>query len=608
MNFQVLVAQKASDKLVYLENRAEHFLKNKDSLNFYANKILKQSLIEKVKREEGLAYKYFAKVAFLERNYNKSEKLSKQAISIFKKIKNHNEEKGDCYLILGRNHIFKQEYDSAYVNLMNAQKCYKTKGKLKNPDSNYIVSNDVAYLYIVTGRHNEAMKILNANLKKEVSDDVLATVYSLFSILANYNSDFNESIKYFKLSIPIYKKLKQENAVLICEMDIAINHYYLKHYAVTIKGLNEVLKKTNTTEEHFPIMIRSNLFLSQCYFDQKKYIDAKKYFNVVEQLILKNPHEFDAMLEEIILECRIDFLIHEKKFAEAKNVIHKFLNENNDVWLSSKLTFYEMLKEIAISSGSNQEVHVYNDSIDKFQSQIKLEKESNSVALMRAEFKCNTVEKELELKNKEFELLKIKDRNNQIVLIFLLCIGVLSIIFFSILYSRKKKINEMREAILEKEKQYLESVNHQKLLEIEYKDKEIVGFAIHISEKNEILSTIKSRLKDLTSKEQMIQSKIKDLIFFINNTISQNSEKVNMYSEAEEIKELFLQKIKIEFPDLTDKEIRVAILVKMQLTSKQIGQQLNITPASVDNYRSVLRRKMNIPKEKNLLEFLNEIV
>ena len=111
----------------------------------------------------------------------------------------------------------------------------------------------------------------------------------------------------------------------------------------------------------------------------------------------------------------------------------------------------------------------------------------------------------------------------------------------------------------------------------------------------------------MPQKESLLKTRVNDIMMFINNTIDQNSDKVALYAEIDDVKDSFLQKIAVLFPDLTEKEIRVASLVRMQMSSKQIGQQLNITPASVDNYRSVLRKKMQIPKEQNLQEFLSDL-
>ncbi len=213
------------------------------------------------------------------------------------------------------------------------------------------------------------------------------------------------------------------------------------------------------------------------------------------------------MLKEIILESKINFLIEDRKYTEAKRIIFDFFKDNKDVWLSVKIALYKKLKTISENDGNKQEVKFFSDSIQKFQSQIKLETEKISLDLMRTEFKYNTVEKELELKTKEYELLKIKEKNNKLVLIFLICLGFVTVVFFLILYSRQKKINSMREAILNKENQFLEVQNEQRKMEIEFKNKEIVDFALHITEKNTILNELKNKIKEISPKEQETKMK-----------------------------------------------------------------------------------------------------
>ena len=61
------------------------------------------------------------------------------------------------------------------------------------------------------------------------------------------------------------------------------------------------------------------------------------------------------------------------------------------------------------------------------------------------------------------------------------------------------------------------------------------------------------------------------------------------------------------YQNLSDKEKKVATMLRLGQTSKQIALQLNISAASVDNYRYTLRKKMNIPKGKSLKMFIQNI-
>ena len=97
------------------------------------------------------------------------------------------------------------------------------------------------------------------------------------------------------------------------------------------------------------------------------------------------------------------------------------------------------------------------------------------------------------------------------------------------------------------------------------------------------------------------------MIIFINDDISQNKEKVQLYSEIDETTNSFNHKLTNLYPDLTEKERRIATLVRLNHTSKQISLQLNITPASVDNYRSILRKKMDVQKGASIVKFIKNI-
>lgn len=51
---------------------------------------------------------------------------------------------------------------------------------------------------------------------------------------------------------------------------------------------------------------------------KKDYFNAKRYFKKVEDLLAENPHEFDMMLKEIILESKINLLIQDGSLQKQK--------------------------------------------------------------------------------------------------------------------------------------------------------------------------------------------------------------------------------------------------------------------------------------------------
>jgi len=65
-----------------------------------------------------------------------------------------------------------------------------------------------------------------------------------------------------------------------------------------------------------------------------------------------------------------------------------------------------------------------------------------------------------------------------------------------------------------------------------------------------------------------------------------------------EITSSFSRKLKLEFDDLTPREIQVADLIRQGRTNKEIARLLNITGSGVDHHRRNLRKKFNIKGKK----------
>lgn len=67
------------------------------------------------------------------------------------------------------------------------------------------------------------------------------------------------------------------------------------------------------------------------------------------------------------------------------------------------------------------------------------------------------------------------------------------------------------------------------------------------------------------------------------------------------------KKLEQRYPELTPQERRLAALLRLNLSSKEISGIMNISPKSVDQGRYRLRKKLTLQKKKNLSLFLNQI-
>ena len=96
---------------------------------------------------------------------------------------------------------------------------------------------------------------------------------------------------------------------------------------------------------------------------------------------------------------------------------------------------------------------------------------------------------------------------------------------------------------------------------------------------------------------------VKNTIALINRNLETDRFTEN-YKNQLQIHYEFNNKLKEKFHDLTNSELKLCSLLRLNQSSKEISSLLNISPKSVDMKRYRLRKKLNIDSEKDIPEFL----
>lgn len=144
--------------------------------------------------------------------------------------------------------------------------------------------------------------------------------------------------------------------------------------------------------------------------------------------------------------------------------------------------------------------------------------------------------------------------------------------------------------------------------ELKYKSKELASSTISIIRKNEILTQIKEEIT--TQKEALgthYPSKYYNkLIKLIDENISNEDDWNIFQSNFDRIHENFFRHLKERYPDLSSADLRLCAWLRLNLTTKEIANLANISVKGVEVARYRLRKKLDLPKEKNLNEFMIE--
>ena len=178
----------------------------------------------------------------------------------------------------------------------------------------------------------------------------------------------------------------------------------------------------------------------------------------------------------------------------------------------------------------------------------------------------------------------------------------------------KRYYRKQRERLLlraEKELELKELENRQQLMrfnndklrqDIDNKNRELGISTMSLIKKNEFLNSIKSELQNVNDLR-----KLKSVIKIIDRNLN-NTDDWNLFEEAfNNADKDFLKKVKQLHPDLTSNDLRLCAYLRLNLSSKEIAPLLNISPRSVEVKRYRLRKKMDLPHESSLSDYILEI-
>lgn len=137
-------------------------------------------------------------------------------------------------------------------------------------------------------------------------------------------------------------------------------------------------------------------------------------------------------------------------------------------------------------------------------------------------------------------------------------------------------------------------------IQVQTKASEVAGKSLSIAKQSEMIESIVTILSSENESSQ-IKSKIKKAIKSnsINKNEWQNFEKNLMKSHED-----FVHKLSQTYSNLTSKDIKLCIFLRMNLASKEIAPLMNISYRGVELHRYRLRKKLEISNKHNLSNFM----
>jgi len=177
----------------------------------------------------------------------------------------------------------------------------------------------------------------------------------------------------------------------------------------------------------------------------------------------------------------------------------------------------------------------------------------------------------------------------------------------------QKRLNQIQEkekhidSITRKSSDEINQLKNDKLKsEITHINTELATSTMHLLTKNEFINDIKSTLGGVIkkSKNAEVKSQINKIIKNIETNIKTDADWDNFLIHFDKVHGDFSRRIKKEFPSLSPQEIKLSTYLRLNLSTKEIADLLNISVRGVEIGRYRLRKKLNLQRTQNLVEFI----
>jgi len=492
-------------------------------------------------------------------DYPEAIKLATQALDIY--VRNGNRKKeGELLENLGIIYGEFSDYQRSIEYLIEAVKIAEEQDDDKALNSRYF---NIGTTYIEVGDFRKGISFLLKSLEYFVLEPEKNTAY----LIAGYT---NLGVAYAGINMPDSAMIQYETA-----LDYANSSVKRHSVGGTLLNIAELYNLQGDPETAL-------VYLDQSIEEFNSLIDVKGVWHAQYEIA----HSY-------LLLNRIDEAI-----TLLKEALEHFYKTNDLTYVEKTLNLisdaYVKQNDFESSYYYIQELLVIEDSI----SQAEILSEMSKIEL---QYEINKIHEATDAK---FEYLEQQKRISTLRWYIATIILLVVLIIVFLLYSRKKIQKQLIEARLEKSKEERKNLR----VELDYKNKELENFALHIVQKTEFLKDIKDELKKIKSDSSpKNKERISELNFKLNSSLRISNEIESFQNRVDDFYSKFFIILDEKWPDLTEKEKKLCALLRLNLASKEIATLNSVSVGAVTMARYRLRKKFGMDNEQSFADFFNTL-
>ncbi|MEZ4971877.1 MAG: tetratricopeptide repeat protein [Cyclobacteriaceae bacterium] len=506
------------------------------------------------------------------------------------------------YRVLGISHDLRSEY----VQAIDAyKKAMPIALQLNEPAQTASVQNVLGVAYYHLSQYNVALEYFLDALKlteKTGKPRYLANIYTNIGLVYHDQNDLDKALDYYEKAL-VYG----EQAYDLRMMGRVSNNIGI---ILNTKGLYDGARiyyeqslnyKSKVNDEIGASATQQNLAVVY-----KNLGNLGKANELLQQSRKTKEEAGDLMGLIQVFDTQIGIWISQKKFAEAMDLLKK--SEEILEQINSKepyINLFHRYKEYYYARGQYDISEQWQEKKDSIREVLFNETKSNQLATLQSVY-------ELDKKETEIKLLQ-NERDNQAlqrdIVLILLIGGVIVVIIIGVwFYQRQRQQKAMfaaQQKLHDAEIQNAQLRESELKRELEYKNRELTSYTINFVQKGQLFEELKENIASLmNSSESDVAMKLNPLKKVVDSNYQIDKEWDDFKLRFEEVHAGFFEQLKAEYPELSNSDLRLCSLLRLNMTMKESAKILGISTDSVKTSRYRLRKKLNLDRDENLTDFI----
>lgn len=471
-----------------------------------------------------------------------------------------------------------------------------------------IALQQMGVIYEQVGAYNEAQRCIRksweiAILRKDQSE--IARNEHMFGIIFENLGNYKKALVYYNKAFKKKEYFDNRNSITAILGGIAACYKGLEMIDSALYYYNQGALYADTTNSK----LYRDMSLAQIaiiYYENEVHLDSA--ITLLQQLLITSEKEgnMQAMAASLVYIGEIYTL--QNKFPEALKTLTQALDICKKYNISEVLpdSYHAFAKLYSAQKQFNEAYLMLQKYISIKDSFTQIE-ENNQVYELQLLLEDEAKSRLLSEKDQKIEILEKEKRISYLTNAAYISGSTLIITIIVLILMKFRGDIKRNKAIYQMESEIMQNDIKTKEMELSYKNNNLTDFAFLISQKQEFIEEVLSKLKTIKSKKEEKDQLLKETILYIKGQIMVDKNVTQLQNEVEKVNFEFFENLMQKFPGLSEKEKQLCGLIRLGLSNKEIALLRNISVGSAKTNRHRLRLKLGLHQNQDIRKFLNTI-